>query len=633
MEIAGRDPGTSEETSAVKGRDETTVGVQVERLEVEPVAPEQRHRVFLITVFAVLTLAFAGLLARLVEIQIVDRDFYVARAARYHMFERQTAAARGRILDRRGTVIAESVPVKTLWARPAKIASRDRVARTLAPLLGVEASEVRARLDQPYSSVCLAEAIDASESIGKIERAVRALARKGDTGLDMHDSFRRVYPAGSELAHVIGAVGDDGRGLMGIERLFNSSLEGAAGYEGLERDGRTRPFYSSRISRVASTPGSDVVLTIDSVVQHFLERQVQWAYDTWDAESVIGIVISPPDGKILAMANRPTFDPGMLSRASADSLKNRAVIDPFAPGSTFKPFIVAAALEERVIDASNTYDCGEGRYRFDGRLVRDVHPKGILDVTEVLVHSSNIGIAQIGLTLGGRRVRDYVRAFGFGSRSGIGLGGETAGKITSVRNWTEKYTTVSVSFGQEISVTPLQLSLGFSALINGGRYHPPHLVDAVIRPDGSIERFLGEIPRDVISPQVSEAVRGMLVRVVEEGSSSTVARIPGYRVGGKTGTSEKWKGKVKDGYVSSFIAFAPAENPEVCCLVMVNEPKGQHYGRVVAAPAVARVLTDSLAYLEVPPTVAPSEDSALSDGGISRSAGGEVSRPFNMEAN
>ena len=359
-------------------------------------------------------------------------------------------------------------------------------------------------------------------------------------------------------------------------------------------------FYSGRGRRESPEPGGDVVLTIDMVIQHFLERQVQWAFEKWEAESAIGIVVSPSDGKILALANRPTFDANRLREARTSDLVNRALTDPFAPGSTFKPIVFGAALDAGVLQATDTFDCGGGEWRFDRRLLHDVHPSGELDVEGVLVKSSNIGAAKIGLRLGGRRLREAIQAFGFGKKTGIVLGGESSGRMTQPRNWTDTYTTVSVSFGQEILVTPMQLAMGFSALVNGGRYHAPRIVDHWIDRDGNVETPFTPVMRRVISSEASAEIREMLVAVCEEGSGKP-ARVPGYRVGGKTGTTEKFKGKRKSGYVSSFVAFAPAQNPRLCVLVMVNEPKGAHYGRIVAAPAVGRVLADSLAYLEVPP--------------------------------
>jgi cell division protein FtsI (penicillin-binding protein 3) len=583
------------------------------------VRPESRHRIFLCVVFAAVTAMFGYLLFRLVRIQVIDHDFYAARAARYHLFERHAAGGRGRILDRSGAVLAESVPVKSLWARPGAMNDLDRVAATVAAALGRSESYVARELRSGHRAVRLAASIDDNETITALERAIAALEKKGERGLDLHDTYVRRYPFGRELAHVVGSVGTEGEGLFGIERLYDSVLAGSDGRERLERDGRTRPFVSYRAGRVDPTEGGDVVLTIDMVVQHFLERQVQWAYDSWSARSVIGVVLAPRDGTILAMANRPTFDPERLATASADAIKNRAITDPVAPGSTFKPFVVAAALEEGTVRPGTRFDCGNGKFRFENRLVNDVHPERDLDVAGVLVRSSNIGVAQIGRTLGGKRLQRYVRAFGFGEPTGIGLGGESRGIMTPPDRWTETYTTVSVSFGQEISCTALQLAAGFGALVNGGRYQVPRLVDRVLPPNGIVETPPREREsRDVISPGVSALVRSMLVRVCEEGSGQP-ARVPGYRVGGKTGTSEKFEGKVKRGYISSFVAFAPAEDPEVCVVLMVDDPKGAHFGRVVAAPAVGRVLADCLAYLEVPPSYDVEVEDA-GDGDTSRSA-------------
>lgn len=598
-----------------------------DRREVMGVRPEGRHRLFLVIVVSAMTLMFGYLLAQLVRIQIVEGEFYAERADRYHLFVRQAKAPRGRILDRHGAVLAESVPVKDLWARPASLPDLERVANRLAPVLDTDAASLLDRLQRDSKSMCLARDVQQSETIAELERAVKELAREGQTGLDLHDDFLRVYPFGEEAAHVIGCVGVDGEGLVGAERIYDASLVGRHGFERLERDGKTRAFYTHRSAREEPTPGSDVVLTIDVVIQHFLERQVQWAFDRWEADSVVGVVVSPSDGRVLALANRPSFDPTRLDQTSRDALRNRAVTDTFAPGSTFKPFVVAAALDDKRVALHETFDCGDGEYWFDRRLVHDVHPEPLLDVPGILVRSSNIGVAQIGLRLGGNRLREAVQAFGFGRKTGIGFGGESAGVITSPKNWTETYTTVSVSFGQEIASTPLQLALGFSALVNGGRYEAGRLLERLVHPDGIVETVDRPLPRQVVSPATSATIRELLVRVCEEGSGQP-ARVEGFRVGGKTGTSEKFKGKIKEGYISSFAAFAPAEDPALCVVFIVNEPKGARYGRVVAAPAVGRVLADSLAYLELPPT-APEEG----DGGISRSADPHGDRSRYEQAN
>jgi len=573
--------------------------------------PQIRHRVFLVAVFGAVTLMYAYLLFQLVRIQILDADTYAAMARRYHLFAREEPAPRGRILDRRGRVLAESVPVKSVWARPAAISDPARVAELLAPVLGRPARDLERELARPASSVRLCASLESEAAIARLDRARAALAREGIQGVDVHDRFRRFYPYRHELSHLVGCVGAEGHGLLGVERKYDSVLRGESGYALLERDARTRPFHSARSGRREPVPGGDVVLTVDMAIQHFLERQLDWAHETFGAASAVGVVLEPGSGEILALANRPTFDPNRLSDAAPSDLSNRALTDTFAPGSTFKPFVVASALQQGILRPADRFDCGDGSFSFDGRIVHDVHPSRMLDVAGVLVRSSNVGVAKIGLRLGGERLRAYVHGFGFGRRTGLALGGESAGLVTDPADWTEKYTTVSVSFGQEIAVTPLQLALGFSSLVNGGRWHAPVLVSRLTRRDGVVQELPREIPRQVISARISRTVREMLVRVCDEGSG-VAARVPGYGVGGKTGTSEKFRGKQKHGYVSTFAAFAPASDPRLCVLILVNEPQGARYGRVVAAPAAGRVLADTLAYLEVPPT--------RPDGGTPRSA-------------
>ena len=583
--------------------------------------PATRHRVFLCAVFLGLTGLYGYLVYRLVEIQVLDHDAFVARAARYHWFERSPGAPRGRILDRRGAVIAESVPAKTLWARPAVLGTRidlGELADRLSGVLAIPSSEIESRLTSRSSAVELHPGIEDNDVIAWMEEFIEGLERRGAYGLDLHDTWLRRYPFGSDLAPVVGVVGTDGDGLFGLEMIHDDALAGEGGREVLERDGRTRAFYSGPSVRREPRPGNDLRLTIDMVCQYFLERQVQWAFDTWEAAAVTGIVLAPESGEILAMATRPGFHPDRPGEWTRERTKNRSISDPVAPGSTFKPFIVAAALNEGLVSPWTRFDCGSGKHRFENRLVRDDHPEDELDVTGILVRSSNIGVAKIGRMLGKHRLQSYVENFGFGQLTGVGLAGESRGIVTPPSKWTETYTTVSVSFGQEIATTVLQLGLGVSALVNGGVYNGPRLVARIERPDGIHETPPLAEGEPVISERSSVMVREMLAEVCEEGSGKP-ARVPGYRVGGKTGTSEKFDGKVKRGYVSSFVGFAPVEDPRLVVVVMVDDPKGARYGRVVAAPAVGRVLADCLAYLEVPPT-SDRVGARGEGGGISRSA-------------
>jgi len=553
------------------------------------------------------TLLFSLLVMRLADLQIVRGEEFARLANRYHEFDRRLQAPRGRILDRSGNVLGESVPVKSLEIRPRALVDPDEAARRLAEALGYDASSVRKRLASDDRYVLLHAAIESNDVIRRLEGTIRDLDREGIRGIDLHDRYRRYYPFRDEFAHVVGFVGRDGYGLEGIERRFDDRLAGQPGKERVLRDGFTRPFYPADVERVEPEPGSDIVLTLDATLQHFLEREVAWAFEEWRAEGVMGVIVSPRDGKVLALANRPNYDPNLPGESTLDARRNRVVTDAFPPGSTFKAVTLAAGLESRRIRLGEVLDCENGVWNCGGRVVHDVHPNGVISIADVIVESSNIGAAKIGLRVGGSFLRPFCRNLGFGSRSGIRLPGEASGYVASSRDWSEKYTTVSVSFGQEISVTALQLAMAFSAVANGGWLFPPRIVERIVRPDGSVDRLALRMPRRVLDADAAEGVREVLVRVVEEGSGEP-ARVPGYRVAGKTGTAERIVAKVKSGYVSTFAAFAPASNPAVCVLIMVDRPKGAHYARAVAAPAVGRVLQDALAYLGIPPEVSVEGD-------------------------
>jgi len=578
-------------------------------------------------VFGVVLL-FLSLGLRLAAIQIRDHERFSRQATRQHRGIAEILPDRGRVLDRNGEVLAFSTRVASVGVSPQLIAEKDKpaAARKLSALLGLKPERTLALLMDPKRRyVELRRRVDSESTIAALE----SLDVKG---IEIREDCRRYYPSATLAAHVVGFVDNEGKGASGAEMAFDSSLVGAAGARVFEKDGQQRRIETLGSKTRPERPGRDVWLTIDRTVQYHLEAALQDVFDETRCDAATGIVIDPSNGEVLALGNRPTFDPNDLASSTSDARRDRSRTDPYPPGSTFKPFVVAAALENRAVSPASTFDCENGTWTYKGRTIRDVHRCGRLSLADVVVQSSNIGMCKVALELGIDGAHDWIRRFGFGSKSGFDLVGESPGKLTPRPKWTETYTLLSVSFGQEMMVTPLQLAAAYSAFGNGGRAVRPHVLLGMSGEDGKLDPAPTEPPRTVLSPEVASTVRSFLERVVS-GSRSLQAAIPGYRVAGKTGTAQKFVGGRVVGYLSSFMAFAPAENPRALVYIVVNQPRGQHYyGASVAAPGVRKVLDATLRHLDVPPddpaALAPAESPTLSlAGGAPSTARGQRPRP------
>ena len=426
-------------------------------------------------------------------------------------------------------------------------------------------------------------------------------------GVAIRDEPFRFYPNGTSLAHVLGFVNNDSQGLEGAELQFNEILTGRPGVSQSWCDTRRRPLWPKTNSPVIPTDGQHVVLTIDVVIQEFLQEALQQATERFRAESAVGIVMSPQSGDVLAMACHPTFDPNYHQEYAVGQRRNRCVTDPVEPGSCFKPLIMAAALAEGVASLDEVVDCGAGVWYFGKRRIRDTHANGRLTFEQVLVKSSNIGMGHIGTRLGNERLYHYVRAYGFGEPTGIELPGENAGIVLPLSRWTS-YSKTSVPFGQELAVTPIQLLTAFSALVGTGTWRQPNIVRAVLDPAGRSVSGVRthRTTRAVVQPHIADAVaKRALVRVVNE--SHHDIKLARHQAIGKTGTAQvpyrDRRGYEPDAYLSSFLGAAPAHDPVMAVLVMVTRPSKAlgYYGGKVAGPAVKQIMDKTLAYWDVPP--------------------------------
>ncbi|MBW2121703.1 MAG: transpeptidase family protein, partial [Deltaproteobacteria bacterium] len=425
-------------------------------------------------------------------------------------------------------------------------------------------------------------------------------------GVGFVKESRRYYPNLALAANVLGFVGMDSQGLEGIELQYERYLRGSPRLVVLELDARGREIVIQDPVSPAELSSCSLVLTIDRDIQYIVKRALSQAVSRTRARSGMAVVMDPRTGEILAMASRPTFNPNLLSNYDPNSVRNRVITDIFEPGSIFKVFLLAAALQERVVKRNDIFFCYNGVYRIGRETIHDHKKYGWLTLQKVIKFSSNIGATQIGLRVGARRLDRYIRSFGFGSLTGVDLPGEVRGIVRSPERLS-KVGLANSSFGQGISVTAIQLISALSAIANGGTLMRPYIVDRIVDPRGRvIKYFHPQARRRVISPETSLEVTRIMKQVVEPGGTGTAAAVPGYEVAGKTGTAQKIDRLLRkyadDRHIGSFMGFVPADDPRLAILVVIDEPKGTPYGGGVAAPVFKAIAQQTLQYLNVPPS-------------------------------
>jgi len=431
------------------------------------------------------------------------------------------------------------------------------------------------------------------------DKEVAKIDKLGLPGLRYVDEMKRFYVSGASAAHVLGFVDIDERGVSGIELSYDKVIRGQGGRLLLDVDALNKPYDHSVENPV---PGANVSLTIDLVIQHHVERALAKAVRSTRARGGQIVVIRPATGEILALANYPTFDPNKLSETTETQRLNRAVEIAFEPGSIFKLVPYAGALEEHLIRPNTLIDCGGGQIRIADRVVHD-HPYGLLTASKALAKSSNVAAIKIGMKLGNERLASYIERFGFGRRTGIELPAESRGLLQPVSEWGP--TTIgSIPMGHEIGVTAVQAAAAYACIANGGEWVKPHIVSRVTSAAGEVLNEHQEEKRQVVSEATATTLKAMLEGVVVHGTGKA-AQLGSYSAAGKTGTAQKVdeaSGRYSQTrYVASFAGFAPVENPEVACVVSLDEPQGAHLGGAVAAPVFARVVADALRVLGVQP--------------------------------
>jgi len=555
-----------------------------------------------ISMLALLTvqIVLLALIGRVVYFQIYRSPKLIKKALRQQIGKRPMLAKRGTIRDCRGRILAGTTIRPGAFVDPAIIRRPQEVADAVAPLLGLDRRQVLEKITAEPNKrfVYLKRHLDKLQAHAIEQLRIR--------GLGTINQAVRSYPMDNLAAHVLGYVSTDGKGLDGLEFKHDKILQGTDGYEQFVMDATGRPIWLVNKGYKPPQDGQHLIITIDTAIQGFAEQALDQACRKFKAAAGVALVMDPKTGEVLAMANWPMFDPNKFSTYGPEVRRNRAITDPFEPGSVFKPFIAAAALASGEVQWDETIFCYEGEYTVGRRVLHDHHPYGNLTFPGIVIHSSNIGMGILGLRLGNSRIHQALAGCRFGSKTGIELPGESAGIVLPLRTWTD-YSTTSLPMGQEIAVTAIQLITAFSALANDGLMCKPKIVRGIMDNKGQIVRDLTE-PQIVgrsYSMQIARAmVRGVLTRVVSEGTGRN-AKIDGLQVFGKTGTAQVPKqgggGYLPNKYVGSFVGGAPADDPQVVILVSIREPdrKIGYYGGTVAAPAFRKILTSTAEYLSL----------------------------------
>lgn len=536
---------------------------------------------------------------RLVYLQFSQYDSLANRARQQQQNAIETSPLRGELLDRQGRELARSVQTVSLFLDPDGLDAKtlDQSAQQVAKILNLKesdlAKEFREALEEKRRFIWIARRLDAD-----LAAKVTALNLPG-----IHPQLepKRFYPNGSLAAHVLGYVGLDGQGLGGVEQSYNEKILGEPGQLFIEKDASGKAYESYEI---AAKPGQTVVLTIDQSIQYLAEQALQAAVQRSHAKSGTVIVLDPRSGDILALANAPTFDPNKVAEAKPETRSNWALQNIYEPGSTFKVVAFSAAIEKKLAKPEDHIDCQMGSITVAGRVVHD-HPYGSLTIAEALAKSSNVAAIKLGLRVGNETMYDYIKRFGFGSKTGIELPGETSGLVRKVEHW-QPSSIGSIAIGQEVGVTPVQVVAAYGAVANDGVRVSPHLVREVRSGDGTVVYRAEPEQRRVISAETAISLRGMLEGVTLNGTAKK-AQLDGYSAAGKTGTAQKIDPKTKaysaTKYVGSFVGFAPASNPQVAIIVVIDEPAGAYHGGDVAAPVFREVAEQILPALGVEPDI------------------------------
>jgi cell division protein FtsI (penicillin-binding protein 3) len=541
-----------------------------------------RARLYIVAM--VLALSSSALIVRAVDLQVVRKDFYQEQGDQRYLRDIPIPVSRGTIFDRNGEPLAVSTPVESIWANPTDVLSASDRLPELAKALGLDEEDLKQKLVQRSDKefVYLKRHLNPDDAKAIVDLGIPGVARERE--------FRRYYPSGEVMAHVLGFTNIDDRGQEGLELAFDDWLAGKPGVKRVIRDLHGQVVENVELLREAQ-PGRDLTLSIDRRIQYLAYRELLAGLQEHHATSGSMVIIDVPTGEVLAMVNAPSFNPNARNGVDPSFRRNRAVTDVVEPGSTIKAFTISAALESGKWKPHTPVDTTPGTFTLaDGRVIRDVHNKGLLDVTGVITHSSNVGAAKIGLTLTRDHMYDVDHRFGFGEVTGSGFPGESPGLLPPSKSW-GPVEQATIAYGYGLNVTPLQLANAYTAIANNGRLRSPTFVKGAQNPDTA-----------VIDPEIAANIRKMLETVVTPEGSGLKAAITNYRVAGKTGTSRAASGGGYDNrHISLFVGMVPASNPRLVGVVVIHDPQGAYYGGLVSAPVFSKVMDGALRLLDVPP--------------------------------
>lgn len=555
---------------------------------------------------------FVAVLLTVYDLQVVKRDELVSRSRNETVRTLNLGEVRGEILDINGERLAASLAVSSVVADPSLMVRKEKVdgkmvetdhrpdiVAKLSEILDMDEETLNNKLDLKKKFVYIKRQLEFEQA--------EAVSSLDLPGIRLSKEYRRSYPNGPLAAHFLGFVGIDDHGLEGLELALDNTLK--AGKDKIkvkiDRDGRR--IVDNISADLEQARGASVVLTIDRRIQYITEKALARAVATHDAKSGMALVMKPTTGAVVASAVWPPFDPNEYKSADTNARRNRNLTDPFEPGSTFKVFVVAAALEETLVTPNSIFNCEKGQFRVGNHTVKDTHSYEDLTVSEIIKFSSNIGALKVGAELGNDMLYNYLKRFSFGERTGLAhLPGEASGLLRHSSKW-RQVEAANIAFGQGLSVTTLQMVMAMSSLANQGVMMKPYIVDRVVDENGQlIQQYEPQILRQVVSPLTARQVAAMLRMAVQKGGTATRAEVAGYPVAGKTGTAQKVangsRGYAAGKYVASFLGFAPYHDPQLCVMVVLDEPKNGYYGGTVATPAFREIMEYALPLMDIPPS-------------------------------
>ena len=561
----------------------------------------ERRIAWFLSILLVVIIILAG---RIGWIQFVDGKRMTARTETQLRESKMLHSPRGTIYDRNGRELAVSSMTKSLYANPSEIKDSDQVAGALTSLLGMSAEDIKNKLAAGGQFIWIKRMIEPA-----VAQKLQAVIKEYDIkGLGFLEESKRYYPNDSLAAQVLGFVGTDDIGLDGMEMALDKTIKGKLFEQMIDTDSHGIPIFKSIFTFTPTKQGKNVYLTLDSGIQFIVEQSLDKAMTSTGARGATVIVMNPKTGEIMAMANRPTYNPNQFYKYSDNEWKNRAVAYNYEPGSTFKSIVAAAALQEGKAYPDEMF-IDKGYVEVSGRRIKNWNDDsyGQISFLDILKYSVNTGFVQVGMRLGAYKLTEYAQAFGLGKVTGIELPGEEAGLLFDPKDMRDS-DTATMSIGQSIAVTPLQLVTAVGAIANKGVLLKPHIIKEIRNLDGSLDREVWtQLVRQVISSETAQTLTSMMEKEVSEGGGNKAA-VKGYHFAGKTGTAEKLNedgnGYAAGRYVASFIGFGPVEDPQVVILVVLDDPQGVYYGGQIAAPIASDILMQIMRHLNISPQIA-----------------------------